>query len=201
MEKTEEKLEHIEQLLELFISRSKTQQEQLELIIGREIPNYEKQLSKILEVLADQEQIENLEKINKQLQLLVKNVPAIPKVIPVRHHHNFDLRSRPYFIGAAIVFITMALAFGGLLFLGFDRKELTREAEKFRVVRGSDPLMALAIDSLYLQDRESLMEKAEKEILEREQLLTAQAKELKARTDYEKAKGDTKKLRHKVPKK
>ncbi|MGY3053297.1 hypothetical protein ACVWYG_001495 [Pedobacter sp. UYEF25] len=200
MEKTEEKLEHIEELLELFITRSKTQQEQLDLIVARQIPNYEKPLSKILEVLANEEHAKNVETISKQLQLLVKNASSVPNVIPVRHHHNFDLRSRPYFIGAAIVFVTMALSFGGLLFLGFRRQELRSEAEKFRVVRGSDLSLALAIDSLYLQNRESLMEKAETRILEREQLLTAQAKELKARTEYEKAKGDTKKLRAKFQK-
>lgn len=201
MEKTEEKLEHIEQLMELFITRSNTQQEQLDLIVGREIPNYEKPLSKILEVLDQQEHTKNIEKIIKQIQLLIKNASSVPDVIPVRHHHNFDLRSKPYFIGAAIVFITMAFSFGGLLFLGFDKKELIREAEKFRVVRGNDPLLALAIDSSYLLDRNVLMEKAEKKILEREQLLMAQAKELKARTDYEKAKSDTKKLRHQGSKK
>ena len=201
MEKTDEKLEHIEQLLELFITRSKTQEEQLDLIVARPIPNYEKLLSKIIEVLDQQENTKSLEKINKQLQQLVKNASSIPNVIPVRHHHNFDLRSRPYFIGAAIVFITIALSFGGLLFLSLNRQELKSEAEKFRVIRGSDPSLALTIDSLYLQDKESLIKKAEKEILEREQLLTAQEKELKAKTDYENARGDTKKLRRKVPKK
>ncbi|MGY3053101.1 hypothetical protein ACVWYG_001298 [Pedobacter sp. UYEF25] len=201
MEKTEEKLEHIEELLELFITRSKTQQEQLDFIVARPIPNYEKLLSKIIEVLDQQENVKSLETITKQLQQLIENATSVPEIIPVRHHHNFDLRSRPYFIGAAIVFITMALSFGGLLFLGFNRQEITTEAEKFRVVRGSDPLMALVIDSLYLQNRESLMKKAEKNILEREQLLTAQAKERQAGMDYEKAKDNTKKLRRKVPKK
>lgn len=201
MEKTEEKLEHIEELLELFITRSKTQQEHLDLLVGREIPNYEKPLSKILQVLANEEHANNIETINKQLKQLVKNASSVPHVIPVRHHHNFDLRSRPYFIGAAIVFITMSLSFGGLLFLGFNRQEITTEAEKFLVVRGSDPSLALTIDSLYLQDRDSLLKKTEKEILEREQLLAAQARERQAKTDYENARGDTKKLRHKVPKK
>ena len=130
---------------------------------------------------------------------MIENATSVPEIIPVRHHYNFGFRSRPYFIGAAIVFVVMALSFGGLLFLGFNRQELRREAEKFRVVRGSNPSMALAIDSLYLQDRESIMEKTEKEILEREQLLTAQARERQAKTDYENARGDTKKLRQKVP--
>jgi len=201
MENTEEKLDNIEQLIELFISKQKLYEEKLDLLIKNEPVNYEKSLSTIIEILLTQRHEQEFSALNNQLQSLINKSAGAPAVIPVKHYHNFDFNSKPYFTGLAIIITTFIFSIGFALYMYSENQNISAEADKFKVIRGSEPGLALAIDSLYLIDSDNLLKEAEKQILVQKQAILATEKERNAKSAYEKAKAETKALKPKNIKK
>jgi len=195
MENTEEKLDNIEQLIELFISKQKIYEEKLDLLIKNEPVNYEKSFSTIIEILLKQKHEQEFSVLNNHLQILIKKSAAAPSVIPVRHYHNFDFSSKPYFTGLAIITITFIFSIGFSLYMFSQNQYISTEADKFKVIRGTEPGLALAIDSLYLINSDNLMDQAEKQILAQKRAVLATEKEQIAKSAYEKAKAETKTLK------
>lgn len=201
MENTEEKLEQIEQLIEVFISKQKLIEEKLDTLIKNRPANYEEKSDKILELIAQQKNAESFSVIRQQIQILVEKSARAPEIIPVRHHHNFDFKARPYFTGAAVIAIMFVLSLSCSLYLFFQNRQIATDAEKFLVLKGNQPNLAFTIDSLYLLNREVLLKQTEERILERERLILAGEKERKTKADYNRAKAENKALKRKSLKK
>lgn len=198
MEKIDEKLENIEQIMELLIVQLRSQGEKLSFLVEREeitISTCDEEVSPEAENMPD---IKDFEGLGYAMEKLTEKINSLPKTFNMKHHYSFDTKSKAYAIGAVVIFILAAFSVGGMFFLGFRNSELAAESDKFRIIRGNYPDLAYEIDTVYLNDKDRIMRDAEVKIIHNQSLLEAETKENKAKEDYEKAKAQKKRLSQKT---
>jgi ATP-dependent Zn protease len=113
MENINEKLENIEEIMDLLIGQMKFQDEKLSVII-------EHQNSQIDETVAtttlDKEIIPSIEDINRfqvSMNQLNKKIEQLPEAFKVKHQYHYEIKSKFYFIGVVIIFFCFCIFFGG----------------------------------------------------------------------------------------
>ena len=200
MENINEKLENIEEIMDLLIGQMKFQDEKLSVII-------EHQNSQIDETVAtntpDKEIIPSIEDINRfqvSMNELNKKIEQLPEAFKVKHQYHYELKSKFYFIGAVIIFLVVAVSLGSSISLIFRNSELKIESDKFKVIRGAYPELAIEIDGHYLKDKDNLIKNADLQIHQHQILIEASLKEAKAKKDYETARKSKKNLKDKQKK-
>ncbi|RZJ35005.1 MAG: hypothetical protein EOO18_08175 [Chryseobacterium sp.] len=197
MEKTDEKLENIEQVMELLIAQIKSQGKKLSFLVEREEITISTCAEEISPEAGSIPKAEDFENLNYTMEKLTEKINTLPKVFNMKHHHSFETKSKSYTIGAVIIFIVVALSAGASFFLIFRNSELSDESDKFRIIRGNYPDLAKEIDTFYLKDKERIMKDAEVKIIHNQSMLDAETKENKAKKEYEKAKAQKKRLNQK----
>lgn len=200
MEKINEKLENIEEIMDLLIGQMRSQEEKLSVII-------EHQHSQANEAIAitmpDVEIIPSIEELNRfavSINELKKKIEQLPETFKVNHQHHYEIKSKFYLTGAIIIFIVVAISLGSSISLLFRNSELKTESDKFKVIRGAYPELAIEIDGHYLKDKDKLMKNADLQIHQQQVLIEASLKEAKAKKDYETARKSKKNLKDKQKK-
>jgi|GEM_PF-3379349 len=196
MEDTNEKLENIEQILEVLIGQTKSNDDKLAVLIERNKSN------NVVEAMCELENIPGIKELNNlkySMEGLEQQISKLPDAFRILHHHNLDVKSRSYLLGLITLFIFMAGLFGTSVSLIFRNNMLAENSDKFKVVQGNYPGLATDIDVLYSKDKEKLIRNAEQKIIQHQAIMDASARELKTKTEYEKARNFKRKLSQ-VPK-
>jgi len=195
MENINEKLENIEEIMDLLIGRMKFQDEKLSVIIAHQNSQADKTIAT---TTPDKEIISSREDINRfqvSMNELKKKIEQLPEAFKIRHQHHYEIKSKFYFTGAIIIFLVVAISLGSSISLIFSNSELKTESDKFKVIRGAYPDLAIEIDGQYLKDKENLIKNANLQIHQHQVLIEASLKEAQAKKDYERARQSKKNLK------
>lgn len=174
MNKTEEQLDSIEETLQLLIRK-------FEELAGREIkfpeikvPDYTMYLQQIHERLKVLERHNSADTVSRLIETLIREIDAIPREIPMRHHHHVETRSRGFVITAMILIISSALAIGMGAHLWWTNRSLKENDLKYRMIRFEHPKASEWADDTYRKDPKAArratreLEKEERAILRAE---------------------------------
>lgn len=150
--------------------------------------------------IAEMQTLENskqLERFDKQLNGFDEKINAIPKEIPVKYSVQFDTKAK--FVIRTILGLGLAVAIllAISISLWIENGRRADEANKFLIVRGFYPDVAKAIDSVYVTDADSLINKAQANIDERQTLSEAAFEVKQAAEESKLANDKLKKLKGK----
>ena len=110
------------------------------------------------------------EQLQAQIDALSNNVAQIPAVIPVRHHHHIDLKTKPFILSGAALLVLLAVSSGLSIYLWVENSRLHENDVKFRMIRQMFAKQANTADSFYTKapiKMEKLTVQLETEALER----------------------------------
>ncbi|TCD11595.1 hypothetical protein EZ449_04865 [Pedobacter frigidisoli] len=198
MEKINEKLENIEEIMDLLIGQMKSHDEKLSVIIEQQHSQAD---DKTTITTPDGELMPSIEELNKfavSMNELKEKIEHLPKAFKLKH--QYEINSKFYFTGAIIIFLVVAISLGSSISLIFRNGELETESDKFKVIRGAYPELAIEIDGHYLKDKENLIKNADLQIHQHKVLVEASLKEAQAKKDYESARQAKKSLKDKQKK-
>ncbi|WP_025607375.1 hypothetical protein [Pontibacter actiniarum] len=74
----------------------------------------------------------------------------LPKVLPVRHYHHFEAKSRGFIIGGFMLLLATSVSVGLCFSLFRENSRLQESSTKYRLVRQEYPEAAFWADSTYL---------------------------------------------------
>lgn len=200
MENINEKLENIEEIMDLLIGQLKFQDEKLSAIIAHQNSQADEAIAITTTDGGIMPSIDELNGIAVSMNGLKKKIEQLPEAFKVKHQHQYEIKSKFYFVGAIIIFLVVAISLGSSISLILRNSELKTESDKFKVIRGAYPELANEIDGHYLKDKENLMKNAELQIHQQQVLIEASLKEAKAKKDYETARKSKKNLKDKQKK-
>lgn len=200
MEKINEKLENIEEIMDLLIGQIRSQEEKLSVIIEHQLLHADNVITKTTPVEEIMPSIGELNKFAVSINELKKKIEQLPEAFKVKHQHHYEIKSKFYFIGAIIIFVVVTISLGSSISLIFRNSELKTESDKFKVIRGDYPELANEIDGYYLKDKENLIKNADLQIHQHQVLVEASLKEARAKKDYESARQSKKNLKDKQKK-
>ncbi|GGG18802.1 MULTISPECIES: hypothetical protein [Pontibacter] len=83
---------------------------------------------------------------------LQEKITKLPKLLPVRHYHHFEDRSRGFLIGGMVCLLTTAIFVGLCFSLYQENGRLQENNMKYRIIRQAYPDAAHWADSTYLHD-------------------------------------------------
>lgn len=162
----------------------------IERLILQSIPDQEKLMEELKSEINQHNLAYPAEQIQEQINVLRSELALIPKVIPVRHHHHVDVKTKPWFIAGTLLLIFVALSTGLGIYLWTANNRLEANDIKFRMIRQVYPVQANEVDSEYTHDAEGMEKltvKYETEALERSKAADiAEQKEREAKEAKEK---------------
>lgn len=174
MNKTEEQLDSIEEALQLLIRK-------FEELVGREIklpeikvPDYTQYLHQIHQRLKALERHNSADTVSRLIENLIREIDAIPREIPMRHHHHVETCSRGFVITALILIMSSAMAIGLGAHLWWTNRSLKENDLKYRMIRFEHPKASEWADDTYRKDPKAArrttreLEKEERAILRAE---------------------------------
>ncbi|WP_231426998.1 hypothetical protein [Pedobacter sp. Leaf250] len=200
MENINEKLENIEEIMDLLIGQLKFQDEKLSAIIAHQNLQADEAIAITTPNGGIMPSIDELKRFAISMNVLKKKIEQLPESFNVKHQHHYEIKSKFYFVGAIIIFLIVAISLGSSIFLILRNSELKTESDKFKVIRGAYAELANEIDGHYLKDKENLMKNADLQIHQQQVLIEASLKEAKAKKDYETARKSKKNLKDKQKK-
>ncbi|MXV14015.1 hypothetical protein [Hufsiella ginkgonis] len=164
------------------------------------IPDYTEQFKELKNITTQNNLAYHATQIQAQILELKKQAASLPKVIPVRHHHHIDDKSKGFLISAAIILLVCAISVGVAVAMWKENYQMNENSVKFRMIRQTKPSVAYWADTTYFRDREFMDELTKK--LEAEQLATAQAEAAGKQSEEElkASKEKTRKLKDKLVK-
>lgn len=89
--------------------------------------------------------------IYAQIASFRDTISRLPKVLPVRHHHHFEDRSRGFVIGGIVCLLVTAISAGLCLSLYRENSRLRESEVRYRMIRQVFPDAAAWADSTYAQ--------------------------------------------------
>jgi len=188
MENINDRLENIEQILELLISEVKLNSGALGTNFGTKIQDMQKVLLDRLVIIENLPSEDSLNDLRKNLHHVSLKLKEMPEVFKVRHQHRIEVHSKFRAAGLFCAIFLIILAISGSLFLISKNVELQSGSDKFLVVQGAYPKLALAINNLYSKDPDKLLDSARMQIRHRQDFMEAILREREAKLEYEKAK-------------
>ncbi|WP_029281909.1 hypothetical protein [Pedobacter sp. R20-19] len=200
MENINEKLENIEEIMDLLIGQLKFQDEKLSAIIEHQNSQADEAIAIATPDGGIMPSIDELNRFAVSMNELRKKIEQLPEAFKVKHQHHYEIKSKFYFVGAIIIFLVVAISLGSSISLILRNSELKTESDKFKVIRGTYPELSIEIDGHYLKDKDNLMKNADLQIHQQQVLIEASLKEAKAKKDYEMARKSKKNLKDKQKK-
>jgi hypothetical protein len=114
-----------------------------------------------------------IDQFGNQISTLDEKIKAVPKEIPVRHTHQFDIRSR-YVVRTIIgLLVTVAVLTGISISLWIENNRRADETNKFLILQGFYPNVAKYIDTAYITNADFLIKKAKANIDEQQTMSEA----------------------------
>lgn len=161
MDKIEEKLDSLEQVLEVLIGRFRN----VEIVVGslaeNEPKDYREELRSIIGLLETAEQKARWQELGRSLEELQKKINAGKQKSEVRHHHHLDIGSRSRLRWIMSVFMVVATSMGVATALGIRNHQLYQGAEKFKVISAFYPKISRQVEEVYSEHRQAVMARAD----------------------------------------
>lgn len=152
-----EKIESIEQVLEILVGKFVALETSVKEALQVEQPNYKPELKHIYSVLdiakRNYEAIGLRDMINK----LEYRMDQVPERTITKHHHHLEFKTKLQLLGGLSVFIVVALAIGLSVSLLVRNHALRADAERFQVVQAYYPSVGKSIVEAYSNNRSRLM--------------------------------------------
>lgn len=164
--------------------------EDLKKWLSDHLPDYNKPIED-LKITVSQHNLEYLAtKIQAQLDEVKTIVESIPKIIPVKHSHYFDPKSKGWVIAGVILLTVTAVSTGLNAHLWVENNRLQPNDIKFRMIRQAYPVQANWAEQHYFNNpdiAESETIRLENEAKERSEAVDlANQKEREAKAAKEK---------------
>ena len=121
----------------------------IEKLIIQSIPDYAQPIQDLKTAVSQHNLAYPAEEIKLQMDTLRNEVASIPKVIPVRHHHQVDVKTRPFIYAGSLLLILVAISTGLNIYLWVENNRLHANDIKLRMTRQIFPIQAKTIDSFY----------------------------------------------------
>lgn len=157
MDKLEEKIESLEQVIEALIGRFRN----VEIVVGslaeNEPKDYGERLKSIIKLLSCTEQKASLQELKRSLDQLREKIELNPKKTEIMHHHHLDIKSRSRLWWLLTIFITVSISLGSSVSLLIRNHELFTDSEKYRMVRAFYPRQSKQLDEVYQKNRKGLL--------------------------------------------
>ncbi|SFG27758.1 hypothetical protein [Pontibacter chinhatensis] len=83
-----------------------------------------------------------------------ETITKLPKVLPVRHYHHFDDKSKGFIIGGIMCLLTVTVSVGLCFSLSQENGELQANSIKYELLKQAYPEATLWADSTYRSDPE-----------------------------------------------
>ena len=142
----------------------------LEKLIVQSTREQNMRIGELKTAVAQQNLANPAEQLQAQIDALHNNVAQIPEVIPVRHHHHVDVKTKPFIYAGTVLLILVAVSNGLNIYLWTETSRLHENDVKFRMVRQMFTKQANTADSFYTKapiKMEKLTDQLETEALER----------------------------------
>ncbi|TCD01299.1 hypothetical protein [Pedobacter psychroterrae] len=157
MDKLEEKIESLEQVIEALIGRCRN----IEIVVGglaeSEPKDYGETLQSIITLLRRMGQKASLNEVKNSLSQLREKMELNSKKSETIHYHHLDIRSRSRLWWLFAIFITVSASSGSCISMLIRNHQLSTDAEKYRVVRAFYPLQSKQLDEAYHNNSEGLL--------------------------------------------
>lgn len=157
MDKLEEKIESLEQVIEALIGRFRN----VEIVVGslaeQEPKDYSQALASITKLLTSSQEKASLEAFKSSLDQLHERMRSHSNKSETRHYHHLDLKSRSRLWWFLAVFVIVSASLGTSVSLLTRNHRLFTDAEKYRVVRAFYPLQTKEVDRAYGRNRKGLL--------------------------------------------
>ncbi|MDX5438722.1 MAG: hypothetical protein LPK03_16095 [Pontibacter sp.] len=114
-----------------------------------EAPDYGAQFEELKALINRHDLSAQTLQIYAQIASFRDTITKLPKVLPVRHHHHFEDRSRVFVIGGIICLLTVAISVGLCLSLYRENSRLRDSDVKYRMIRQGYPDAGRRVDSIY----------------------------------------------------
>ena len=148
------------------------------------LPDYSPQFEELKQLLSKQPVPSTPAGLAGQLEAIRATVSAIPRVLPVEHHHHVEDSARWFALGGLLLVLITAVSAGGCLSLYRENTRFSEHDVKYRLIRLYDPQVSLWADTVYRRDPKEVALHVGR--LEEKQLLLRRAEEL-ARQKQEEA--------------
>jgi len=157
MDKLEEKIESLEQVIEALIGRFRN----VEIVVGslaeNEPKDYGDTLQSIVALLRCTEQMASFKELKSLLEHLREKIEANSKKLEIRHYHHFDIKSRSRLWWLFAIFFTVSISFGSAVSLLIRNHQLSTDAEKHKVFRAFYPRQAKQLEEAFHNNSEGLL--------------------------------------------
>jgi hypothetical protein len=106
------------------------------------LPDYNKPIEELKTIVSQHNLEYPATKIQAQLDEVKTIVESIPKIIPVKHSHYFDPKSKGWVIAGVILLIVTAISTGLNAHLWVENNRLQANDMKYRMLRQAYPVQA-----------------------------------------------------------
>ncbi|UKJ07366.1 hypothetical protein [Solitalea lacus] len=94
--------------------------------------------------------------IQHQIEEVKTMVSKMPKIIPVKHLHSFDPRSKGWILSGVFILIVVAISTGLCAHLFIENGRLSANDIKFRMLRQIQPEYANSVEESYYKNPEAM---------------------------------------------
>ncbi|QCR24488.1 hypothetical protein [Pontibacter sp. SGAir0037] len=112
-------------------------------------PDISRQLEELKALLGRHDLSLQALQIYAQINSFRDTISKLPKVLPVRHHHHFEDRSRGFIIGAIACLLAAAISAGLCFGLYRENGRLKVNEAKYRALQQAYPEAVQWVDSTY----------------------------------------------------
>ncbi|MEJ8802127.1 hypothetical protein [Pontibacter sp. H249] len=151
-EELEERLSDTERVLALHGKRLEKLEEQGKPAPAQTVkktPDYSSQFEELKALIKRHDLGVQALQIYSQISSFRETITKLPKVLPVRHHHHFEDRSRAFVIGGFVCLLAAAISVGLCLSLYRENDRLQESDFKYRMIRKAYPEVINWVDSVY----------------------------------------------------
>lgn len=158
VEELEERLLDVERVLALQGKRLEKLEEQ-EILTppqAAQAPDCSSQFEELKALLRRHDLSAQALQIYAQITSFRETISKLPKVLPVRHHHHFEDKSRGFVLGGIVCLLTAAISAGLCFSLFRENSILQGNNMKYRMIRQAYPEIVHWADSAYINALEEV---------------------------------------------
>lgn len=122
--------------------------------IAKAAPDYGAQFEELKALIQLQDLGVQALQIYAQIASFRETITKLPRVLPVRHHHHFEDRSRGFVIGGIVLLLTAAVSVGLCFSLYRENSRFKENDIKYKMIRKAYPHAVLWADSTYHFNKE-----------------------------------------------
>lgn len=194
----EQRLEELEEVLQRTLNKVQGLENRKMELPEIKFPDYVPHFNELKESIARHNLAYPAMQIQAQILELKKRLASLPEVIPVRHYHHFDKKSKGFIISATVLLLTCAISIGTSISLWKENRFRNENSIKFRMVWQNYPGIAHWADTTYHRDPEAMKQITEKLEAEQLEIALAQATTKKKELEMKEAKSKENKLQKKI---